>query len=262
MDLGFTEHHTVLVTGGSRGIGAAIVKSLAEEGVRDIRVVAREPDSLAALASLIREDHGIELGHVALDLSTEAGRAQLSDVIPEVDVLVNNAGAIPQGGLVGADLTAWRQGWDLKVWGYLELTKMALEAMTARGSGVVLNIIGVSGERPDATYVAGSAANAALMTMTRAVGAYTLDQGVRVLGINPGPVETDRLVNALRDRAAQGLGDAERWQEYVEDYPGKRIATPEEVAHLATFLVSPRSAYTSGTVVTLDGGMAWRGRAL
>ena len=71
-----------------------------------------------------------------------------------------------------------------------------------------------------------------------------------------------RLVNALRDRAAQGLGDAERWQEYVEDYPGKRIATPEEVAHLATFLVSPRSAYTSGTVVTLDGGMAWRGRAL
>ncbi|MDX2358962.1 short-chain dehydrogenase/reductase [Dietzia sp. PP-33] len=262
MELGFTNDETVLITGGSRGIGAAIVHTLAKEGVRDIRVVARDPGSLDALAAQVREGHGVEIDRIALDLSIDDGRSQLAGVIPEVDVLVNNAGAIPQGDLIGADLDAWRHGWDLKVWGYLEMTKLALEAMTARGSGVILNIIGVSGERPDATYLAGSAGNAALMTMTRAVGAYTLDQGVRVLGINPGPVETERLVGALRGRAAKDLGDPERWREYVDGYPGKRIATAEEVADLAAFLMSPRASYISGTVVTLDGGMAWRGRAL
>lgn len=262
MELGFTTDDTVLVTGGSRGIGAAIINALAAEGVGDIRVVARDPGSLEALAARVRADHGVGIERIALDLSTEAGRHQLSDVIPEVDILVNNAGAIPQGGLIGADLDAWRRGWDLKVWGYLEMTKLALEAMTTRGSGVILNIIGVSGERPDATYLAGSAGNAALMTMTRAVGAYSLDQGVRVLGINPGPVETERLVGALRGRAAREFGDEERWREYVEGYPGRRIATSDEVAALATFLASPRASYISGTVVTLDGGMAWRGRAL
>lgn len=262
MELGFNSDDVALVTGGSRGIGAAIVRVLAAEGVTRIKVVGRGGADLDALAAVVHEQHGTTVERFPLDLSDPVSRASLAPDLADVTLLVNNAGAIPQGRLPGADLGAWRTAWDLKVWGYLHLTSMALEIMSSRGSGVVLNVIGVSGERHDASYVAGSAANAALMAMTRAVGASSLDSGVRVVALNPGPVETERLLGALRRRAEDEFGDAEAWPRYVQTYPAGRIATADEVADTAVFLLSPRSAYTSGCVVTLDGGMAWQGRAL
>ena len=259
VDLRFAPEQSVLITGGSRGIGAASVHAFASEGVRRIHVVARDEQELTRLA---QEVEGAQIvGHV-LDLSRSTDRRQLAGTLDEVDILVNNAGAIPQGALDGADLEVWRQAWELKVWGYLELTQLALATMRDRGSGVVVNILGVSGERPDAGYVAGSVANSALMTFTRTVGAYSLDRGVRVVGINPGPVKTSRLTEALRTRAASEFGDPEKWHDYVSSYPAHRIATAQEVADTVVFLASARSSYTSGTVVTVDGGMAWRGRAL
>lgn len=166
------------------------------------------------------------------------------------------------GSLDEADLAAWQRAWDLKVWGYLELSQLALKAMRSRRSGVIVNVVGLSGERPDAGYLAGSMANSALMTFTRAVGAYSLDDGLRVVAVNPGPVQTQRLLDALHVRARTELGASDRWSEFVEHYPAQRMATAEEVADTIAFLASRRSSYTSGTVVTLDGGMAWRGRAL
>lgn len=260
MDLRFPPRHTVLITGGSRGIGAATARAFAAEGVERIHLVGRNPDKLDALRHQLGS--GTEIIAHPLDLSDPQERAQLRTVLNDVDILVNNAGAIPQGALQNADINAWQEAWDLKLWGYVELTRAALAVMTARGSGVILNIIGVSGERPDAGYLAGSMANSALMTMTRTVGAYSLDHGVRVLGINPGPVETDRIRDALRSRARSDFGDAERWADYIDTYPGRRMATADEVADAAVFLASPRSSYTSGCIMTLDGGMAWRGKAL
>lgn len=259
MDLGFRADQSVLVTGGSRGIGAATVRAFAAEGVQRLHVVGRDRDSTRELAEKL--PHTEVIGY-ALDLAQSADRAQLLSTISEVDILINNAGAIPQGGLEGADLVAWKRAWDLKFWGYLELAQMAMAAMTARGSGVIVNVVGVSGERHDAGYLAGSMANSALMTLTRTVGAYSLDRGVRVVGINPGPVHTERLLDALQVRATTEFGDAERWSEYILNYPGRRIATAEEVADSIVFLASQRSSYTSGCILTLDGGMAWRGRAL
>lgn len=260
MDLRFPAHETVLITGGSRGIGAATARAFAAEGIGRVHLVGRNPDNLDALRHELGS--GTEIIAHALDLSDAQERAQLRDVLDEVDILVNNAGAIPQGGLHNADIATWQQAWDLKLWGYVELTRAAFAAMSARGSGVILNIIGVSGERPDAGYLAGSMANSALMTMTRTVGAYSLDHGVRVLGINPGPVETDRIRDALRSRATTDFGDPDRWADYIGTYPGQRMATADEVADAAVFLASPRSGYTSGCIMTLDGGMAWRGKAL
>ncbi|MDV3126063.1 short-chain dehydrogenase/reductase [Mycobacterium sp. 21AC1] len=258
MDLQFTDTDSVLITGGSRGIGAAAAHAFAAEGVRRIHIVGRDKDVLAELSDDVDAD---VICH-ALDLSEPDDRVQLADTLGDVDILINNAGAIPQGGLEGADLTAWQRAWDLKLWGYLELTQMALRSMSARGSGVIVNVIGLSGERPDAGYLAGSMANSALMTFTRSVGAYSLDQGVRIVGVNPGPVHTDRLRAALEVRARSEFGDPARWPEFIEHYPGQRMAQAEEVADVITFLASRRSGYTSGSIVTLDGGMAWRGRAL
>lgn len=258
MQLQYTDADSVLITGGSRGIGAATAHAFAAEGVGRIHLVGRDKDLLGQL----RESIDADVVCHALDLSSPGDRAELRETLADVDILVNNAGAIPQGSLEQADFTVWQQAWDLKVWGYLELTQLALKAMTARGSGVIVNVVGLSGERPDAGYLAGSMANSALMTFTRTVGAYSLDNGVRVVAVNPGPVRTERLLDALQVRARSELGDPARWPEFIDHYPGQRMATAEEVADTVTFLASRRSGYTSGTVVTLDGGMAWRGRAL
>ncbi|GAA1659091.1 short-chain dehydrogenase [Mycolicibacterium murale] len=258
MDLHFTRDNSVLITGGSRGIGAATARAFATEGVGRIHLVGRDAEQLARL----REELDAEVVCHCLDLSSATDRHELTNTLGDIDILVNNAGAIPQGSLAEADLAVWQHAWDLKLWGYLELTRVAMAAMTARGAGVIVNVVGLSGERPDAGYLAGSMANSALMTFTRTVGAYSLDRGVRVLAVNPGPVQTDRLLDALQVRARKEFGDPERWPDFIDHYPGRRMAAAEEVADTIAFLASRRSGYTSGTVVTVDGGIAWRGRAL
>ncbi len=125
---------------------------------------------------------------------------------------MNNAGAIPPGDLLGVDDARWRAAWDLKVFGFIGLTRALYPRLKERG-GVVVNVIGAAGEWFDPAYIVGSAGNAALMAFTRALGKAAPDDGMRVVGINPGPVATERLTMLLRTRAERELGDAGRWQE-------------------------------------------------
>ena len=129
----------------------------------------------------------------------------------------------------------------------------------ARGAGVIVNDIGNSGENWDANYIAGSTGNAAMMAFTRALGGVSLDDGIRVVGVNPGPVATDRMVKLMKRRALDTHGDEGRWEELFDNYPGGRPAEAKEVAELMVFLASARAAYITGTVVTIDGGIAARG---
>ena len=156
------------------------------------------------------------------------------------------------------DEETWRRAWDLKVFGYINLTRAVYAQMKLKRSGVILNIIGSAGERMNAAYIAGSTGNASLMAFTRALGGASHADGIRVLGINPGPVETDRLVTLYRKIAETQLGDANRYRELFKSMPFGRPGRPEEIAHQAAFLVSPRSSYTSGCIVTIDGGAANR----
>jgi NAD(P)-dependent dehydrogenase (short-subunit alcohol dehydrogenase family) len=195
----------------------------------------------------------------ARDLSDDAAMRALAAEAGDVDVLVNNAGDIPAGPLDVVDDAAWRRGWDLKVFGYISLTRAYYERMRARGEGVIVNDIGNSGENFDARYIAGSSGNASLMAFTRALGGASLDHGVRVVGVNPGPVATDRMLKLMKRRAVDWYGDESRWEELYDKYPGKRPATAEEVADLILFLASPRAGYITGTIVTIDGGIASRG---
>ena len=103
-------------------------------------------------------------------------------------------------------------------------------------------------------YIAGSSGDASLMAFTRAMGAAAPRDGLRVVGINPGPVETDRMTTRLRREAQAQFGDAERWRELTKGTPFLRAATPQEIAWMAAFLASDKSAYTTGTIVTVDGG--------
>jgi len=247
----------VLVTGASQGIGRATAIAFAEAGCR-LHLTARDAASLAELKA---ECEAIRPGSVTLhpmDLTDAGAVDTLVSRCADIDILVNNAGVIPSGPLDSIDEAAWRAGWELKVFGYINMTRAFLPLMKARGSGVIVNDIGNSGQHFDHNYVAGSSGNASLMAFTRALGGRSLDHGVRVLAVNPGPVATQRMIKIMKRRAVDLYGDDSRWQEFYASYPAGRPATPEEVADLIVFLASPRAAYVTGTVVTIDGGISSR----
>jgi 3-oxoacyl-[acyl-carrier protein] reductase len=256
MDLGLRGRR-VLLTGASKGIGLASAEVLAAEGC-DLVLVARTASGLEAARERIRAAHNVGVETRALDLSDSGSVDRLAEEFPELDVLVNNAGAIPAGAIHQVEEARWRAAWDLKVFGYINMCRRFYALMKARGRGVIVNVIGSAGEAPDAGYVAGSAGNAALMALTRALGGAAPEDGLRVVAINPGPVLTERLETMMRFRAQDTLGDAERWREQLSPLPFGRAGRPEEIAAMVAFLASDLSGYTTGTVVTIDGGIASR----
>ena len=130
--------------------------------------------------------------------------------------------------------------------------------MKTEGGGVIINNIGNAGEVFDSRYIAGTSGNASLMAFTRALGGRSLDDKIRVVGINPGPVNTERIYALLRNRAKTQLGDEKRYAELLKHYPLGRPAHVREITDLIVFLVSYRAGYISGTVITVDGGISSR----
>ena len=137
----------------------------------------------------------------------------------DLDILVNNAGAIPPGDLLSVDDEKWRHAWDLKVFGYISFCRAVYAQMKPRRAGVIVNVIGAAGESFPTGYIAGAAGNASLMAFTRALGKGAPADGLRVVAINPGPVETDRLVMLRRAEAQAKFGDPERWRELSAGMP-------------------------------------------
>jgi NAD(P)-dependent dehydrogenase (short-subunit alcohol dehydrogenase family) len=247
----------ILITGASQGIGEGLAETFAEEGC-DLHLVARSGTRLEALARRLREKHGIAVVVQEQDIAADGAALSIGEAAGRIDVLVNNAGAIPGGDLWQVDAQSWRRGWEVKVFGYIDLCRTFYAAMKSAGGGVILNNIGNGGENFDFRYIAGSTGNAALMAFSRALGGRSLDDGIRVVGINPGPVATDRILKIMKKRAMEQWGDESRYTELLAAYPLGRAASVREVADLFAFLASPRSAYTSGTIVTVDGGLTSR----
>ena len=259
MELGLAGR-TALITGASQGIGLACAHTLGAEGCH-LQLDARNGRAMEQARAEIQARHNVRVTIHPADLSTTAAMEALAAAAPETDILVNNAGDIPAGSLGIVSDQAIRAGFDLKVFGYITLTRAFYPRMKGR-NGVIVNIIGNSGENWDASYFAGSTGNAALMSFTKAIGGASLNDGVRVVGINPGPVATARMLKIMRRKAIDMLGDESRWEELYDRYPGKRPATAEEVADLTAFLASPRAGYITGTVVTIDGGISARGSVI
>jgi len=252
---------SVLITGASKGIGLAMARVFAAEGC-NLHLAARSEDTLKSASQELGREHAVSVTIHPMDLGLSANIVELGRRCAEVDILVNNAGEIPSGPMESISEADWRRGYDVKLFGYILLTKEIYRSMKARGSGVIVNNIGNSGENWDANYIAGSTANAGLMAFTKALGGQSLDFGVRVVGVNPGPVETERMVKINKRRAIDWYGDESRWTELREKFPGGRPASAEEVADLMVFLASPRCGYVTGSIVTVDGGIAARGSVI
>ena len=248
---------SVLITGASKGIGLACAQGFAAEGC-NLHLASRTQADLEAARAAIVSKYDVEVTIHALDISDSSNVDILADRCADIDILVNNAGAIPAGDIQAIDEKTWREAWDLKVFGYINMTRRFYPLLKDSGGGVILNIIGLAGVRVDPKYVAGSAGNASIIGFTNAMGAHALEDGMRVLGICPGPVQTERITTMLKTRAKDEKGDESRWQDYFAGMPLNRPALVEEVADVTTFLCSDRSSWLTGITINVDGGAANR----
>jgi NAD(P)-dependent dehydrogenase (short-subunit alcohol dehydrogenase family) len=246
---------TVLVTGASRGIGWAIAQAMAAEGC-NLHLAARDEALLKEHAEELARDHKVQVTVHARDLSLTAEVEALGQACREVDILVNNAGDIPTGTLLSLDSATWRKAWDLKVFGYVDLTRIIYGAMAERGRGVVVNVVGAAGKRPNPNYIAGCMANIALNMFTQCLGGESMAHGVRVVAVNPGATVSDRHLRHVKERAQRLLGDENRWPELHAKFPAKRACSVEEVANTVVFLASDAASYISGASIKIDGGIS------
>jgi NAD(P)-dependent dehydrogenase (short-subunit alcohol dehydrogenase family) len=247
----------VLITGASQGIGEGLANAFAAEGC-DLHLTARSAEKLDALKRQIESVHRIAVTFTAVDMTQPDAPDRIVEKAGDVDIMINNAGVIPSGTIFDIGPEQWRKGWALKGFGYADMIRLVYPRMKARGGGVILNNIGNGGEICDPQYIEGAAGNASIMAMTRALGGRSLDDNIRVVGVNPGPVDTTRIYDMLRKFAENTLGDSARYPELLEKYPLKRPAKIHEITDIFLFLASFRSGYTSGTIITVDGGIASR----
>jgi 3-oxoacyl-[acyl-carrier protein] reductase len=249
---------TAVVTGASKGIGRAIARALAAEGV-DLAICSRTDADITRAAAEIADATGAAVHPLPADLS-RSGEVQrfaafAMERLGRVDILVNNAGAIPAGTIDSLDDDTWHAAYDLKLWGYVRLTKALLPQMRERRSGVILNIIGNAGRQPTAGYIAGGLANAGLMNFTKGLAAGEGPRGIRVNAINPGPIQTERYTTLAESRAREnGTSVEEELRAAGRGLPLGRIGLPEEVATVAAFLVSDAASFVHGAIIPVEGG--------
>ena len=238
----------VLITGGSKGIGFACAEKFLAEGAR-VFICSRAPD--AALARLPGAN-GIKA-----DLTDPAAAAAMvaqAQAHGPIDILVNSAGAARRTPPDDLSPAAWHAAMDAKFFTYIHVIDPLVKLMAARGSGVIINIIGQGGKIANKVHLAGGAANAALMLATAGLGHTYAAQGVRVVGINPAGTDTDRINEGLRASASlAGVSVAAARAQMLAGIPIGRLATPAEIADFVLFLASPRASYISGVNLGIDG---------
>jgi NAD(P)-dependent dehydrogenase (short-subunit alcohol dehydrogenase family) len=244
---------SVLITGASKGIGLVIAEFMAAEGC-NLHLAARDEGLLKAAAQRLTKEHGVAVSVHRRDLSLTPEVEALGRACEDVDILVNNAGDIPPGTIEEIDGETWRKAWDLKVYGYVDLTRIIYRRMCARRSGVIVNIVGAAARAPNHRYVAGCMANIALNMFTQCLGGESMRHGVRVVAVNPGPTVPGRHLAHVKARAKRLLGDEDRWPELHAKFPAGRAGRASEIAETVAFLASDRAGFISGTAIDVDGG--------
>jgi 3-oxoacyl-[acyl-carrier protein] reductase len=239
----------IIETGASRGIGRAIALRLARDGAT-IVLTARDGIALAKVVDEIEADGG-KATWLAADLRTAEAALEAHGAI---DAVVNNAGATKRGDFFELPDHDWQDGFALKLFGAVRLTRAAWPHLKAR-RGSVLNIIGIGGRTPGAEFTIGGSVNGACLSFTKALADIGIRDGVQVNAINPGYIRTDRLRARLASLATEHGGNLEAAiAEIVLNANIVRIGEPEDVANLAAFVLSPQSRYLQGALIDLDGG--------
>jgi len=258
MDLGI-EGRVAIVTGGSRGIGRAVAERLCREGAH-VAVCARNRDSLAEAQRAIEAVGAGRVLTVEADLTDPAAAGRVVDAAVaawgRIDILVNNAGAAR--GLPFDELTheRWMENLQLKLFGYLRMTRLVLPHLRKNGWGRIVNIAGVAGLQPSALAMPVGLNNAGILNVMKALSDAEAANNILVTTVCPGPILTERQTTLLQDAArAKGTTVEAAQREATAAIPLRRMGRPEEVADAVAFLTSERASYITGSLVVVDGGL-------
>ncbi|HLT76933.1 MAG TPA: SDR family oxidoreductase [Ferrovibrio sp.] len=243
-----------IVTGASKGIGRAIAETLAGEGMKLV-LAARSRDLLETLAGSLTTECLVQ----AVDLRDPAEPARLVQAAVQrfggVDLLVNNAGATRRGDFLTLSDEDWQDGFALKFFGAMRLSRAAWPQLQ-KSSGSIVSIIGVGGRTGQAEFAIGGSVNAAAMNLTKVLADRGVADGVRVNAINPGTIATERLQVRIRSFAAEhGISEAEAAERMPRAMGVARFGEPAEIARAVAFLASPQAAYLNGAIIDVDGGL-------
>jgi 3-oxoacyl-[acyl-carrier protein] reductase len=242
------QEKVALVTGGSRGIGRAIVKAFAAEGARVAFVYKGNQPAAEALAAEVAQGGGTALALRADVASADDAQKCAERVTKEwgrVDVLVNNAGIIRDDLFVRMEPEAWKAVLETNLGGAYNFCRAVAYPMMKQRSGRIINVSSVAAEHVNPGQTNYAASKGALNSFTRALAAELASRNVTVNAIAPGFIETD-MSEAVRNKA----GDLIK-----KMIPMRRLGQPEDVARVAVFLAGPEAAYVTGQVLTVDGGL-------
>ena len=250
-----SEFGVALVSGASMGIGLGIAERLAADGFR-VALLARESDELERVAQNIGNERAIA---ILCDLTDPDQPAHAVDRViawgGRLDVLVNSASATMNGDVFALSDEEWVTGFQVKVFGALRLVRAAWPHLRA-SRGNIVNIAGVGSRTPKASVAMTSALSSSLIALTKVFADKGVIDGVRVNAINPGPVMTPRILDAL-DARAKAIGSTREalLEAMVRDNAITRVGQPSDVAELVSFIISPQANLLHGAIIDLDGGM-------
>jgi len=242
---------TALVTAAGQGIGRATVEAFAREGANVLALDIHEP-SLAELACVER------VRTRRVDVTDQTAIDALASELGSIDVLFNGAGFVHHGSILDCDDAAWEFSFDLNVRSMYRLIRATLPGMLARGCGSIVNVASAASSIKGVPnrFVYGTT-KAAVIGLTKSIAADFVARGIRCNAICPGTVESPSLRQRMADQARlTGQTVAQVEAAFVARQPMGRLGTPEEIAHLAVYLGSDESAFTTGTIQVIDGGFS------
>jgi NAD(P)-dependent dehydrogenase (short-subunit alcohol dehydrogenase family) len=253
------KNKVAVITGGSVGIGLAVARGLAAEGVH-LALCARNEERLLAEVQAIQASYPVQAIGVAADVTRPGDIAQLVAAIEKefggADILINNAGTGSSETIMEASDERWQHYWDLHVMAAVRLSRALVPAMRRRGGGVILNIASICATQPLGYEPIYNTTKAALVMVSKCLANELIPFNIRVNAINPGLILTP---DWKKTATLLTQGTDTTWEQYLDkiakdNAPIGRFATPEELANFLVFMCSPRASYCVGSTYYVDGG--------
>jgi 3-oxoacyl-[acyl-carrier protein] reductase len=257
MNLGLT-NKVAMVAGGSRGLGYAVARGLAAEGVQ-VSIASRDAASIAAAGRKIEEETGARVLAVAADVSSAQAIEQWHQKTIEqfggIDLLFTNSGGPPPGATLGFDDAAWQKAFELLLMSAVRTIRLVVPSMAARGGGSIVLPTSSSVKEPIANLALSNILRASVAALSKTLASELVAQKIRVNHLIPGRIDTDRLRELDESNGKRlGISVEEQKKKMMQTIPMARYGDPKEFANAAVFLFSDAAAYITGATLQVDGG--------